>query len=259
MSSIERYCPSPRITNCSSPRSMYPPPTFTLLRSSALSTCPSVSRCAASRSGASTTWYWRFAPPKALISIARHAAQARRDLPVEHGAKLHRRVPVASQHELVDLSDPVNGGHLGPAELPGNIRFDAAQALRHQLPREPHVYPVFEDHRHRRDALARDRPDLRETREPVEPELDRPGDVLLHLFGREALRVGEHLHLRVGDVGHHVDGQRAHRDGGGEHHHRRNHQHGDTKADRESDDGVEHVAKPRSGVVVVVVTAAARS
>ncbi len=80
-------------------------------------------------------------------------------------------------------------------------------ALVDQLPREVDIGAVLEDHRNLRQAVARQRARLLQTRQAGHDGFDRIGDALFGLQRRVAGRGGVDLHLHVGDIGHGVDWQ----------------------------------------------------
>ena len=105
------------------------------------------------------------------------AAELRDDLPVEQRAQLHRRVVVGADDELVDLAEA--GRHrreLGLRRGRRQLLLDAAQALEHELAREPEVGPVVEDDGHRREPASRDAAELDHAGHAVERVLDGNGD-----------------------------------------------------------------------------------
>ncbi len=150
------------------------------------------------------------------LDHAGDAAELGHDLPVEQRAELHRRVVIGADDELVDLAEP--GGHRRELGLLGGGRelgLDAAQALEHELPREPHVGRVVEDHGDGREPAARGAADLHAPGDAVERVLDRRRHGALDLQRREPARAGEDRDLDGGDVGERVDGERARGPGAG--------------------------------------------
>ena len=99
------------------------------------------------------------------------------------------------------------------------------EALVDELAGEVDVRAVLEDDRDLRQAVARERARVVESRQAGHRGLDREGDALLDFERRVAGRLGVDLHLDVGDVRHGVDRQalvvvdaeRGHAEHGGEH------------------------------------------
>lgn len=179
------------------------------------------------------------------LDHAGHLAQARRDVPLERRSQLRRRVSIGAEDELVDLAQAGRERReLRRAGGRRQVRLDLAQALDDELPREPHVGAVAEHERHGREAAARRRAHLLEVRQAVEPHLDGQRHEALDLFGREARCVREHRDLRVGHVGHGVDGQPRHDERARDQDAEREHEDDRALLDGEADDSFEHLSAP---------------
>ena len=170
------------------------------------------------------------------------ALELRRDDPVLHGAQVGRLVGLADEviafgrdvaavglqaglavavtdliqlavldgpHE--DVAEP--GGdrpHLGVHAL-GQVFLRGPQPLGDLLAREVDVGLFSEDGRDLGEAVAAERAGIFEAGDAGERGLDREGDLLLDLIGRERRGDDVDLHLVVGDVGNGVDRQLAQR------------------------------------------------
>ena len=149
------------------------------------------------------------------LDDAGHRAQLVGDHPVEQRAQLHRRVLRRLQVELVDLAEARrHRRQLGAAVAGGDVGLGQLEALGDQLAREPDVGVVVEHDGDRGDRGAADRADLGHAGQTVHRRLDGIGEVLLDLDGREPRGAGEDGDLRVGDVGHGIDGETAQREAG---------------------------------------------
>src|SRR5699024_3685323 len=91
----------------------------------------------------------------------------------------------------------------------GQLGTNLLQTLGHLLAGEVQVRAFLETYRHLRQAVTRDRTRELQVLEPGHVDFDGPGDALLHLQRRIALRSGVDLHLYRGDVRAGVDGQLA--------------------------------------------------
>jgi hypothetical protein len=150
-----------------------------------------------------------FSTERVHLDDPRHRAERRTNLPIEQLLELHQRQVITADDELKDFAEP--GGDRPEPWLPVLRRhrlLRLAHALRHQLSREVQIGRVVEDDRHHREAVFRERTNLRGARDPGHGALDRDGDVLFDFERRERRRRGDDLHLDVGDVRHGVDGER---------------------------------------------------
>ena len=105
------------------------------------------SRCAWSRARSTTTWNCLSSPPMVLTSTTPGTPRSLgHDLPVEQGAELHRRVVVrcARRTGRSRRARCETGASSGVAAPRRKLLVDAAQALEHELAREPDVGAVVE-------------------------------------------------------------------------------------------------------------------
>nr|WP_293270617.1 hypothetical protein [Nannocystis sp.] len=185
-----------------------------------------------------------------LLEVATHgvdlddagdAAQARDDLPVEHGAQLLARVDRGADDELVDLAEA--GGERGDLrrrDVGREVPLGLQHALEDQLAGEPRVGAVLKDDRDRGDVGAGHRAQLDHPGHAVEGVLHREGDVAFDLQGGQTGRVGEDRDLDARDVGDGVDGERASREHAACEEHPEQREHHVTQADGEVDQRGEH-------------------
>ena len=183
------------------------------------------------------------------LGDAGHGAQLRLDDPVLDFAQVGRRVGRAvgllgaglgAHRPHVDLAQAGGNGPQGRGDARRQALGGLLHALVDELAREVDVGAFLEDHRHLRQAVARDRARLLQPRQPGHRRLHRVGDALLDLERRVAGRGGVDLHLHVGDVGHRVDGQ-AQGVVGAERGHAEHRQHHEpAMVDRKTNQFVEH-------------------
>ena len=165
---------------------------------------------------------------------ARDIAQLRLDDPVLDFAQVRRRVrrAIGLFRALLRFHRP----QVDFAEARGNgahLRRDAGwqtflgflQAFVDHLAGKIDVRAILEDHRHLRQAIARQRARLFQIRQAGHGRLDGERHALLGFQRRIAGGLGIDLHLHIGDVGHGVDGQlliavdaQAGHGGDGQHH-----------------------------------------
>jgi hypothetical protein len=185
-----------------------------------------------------------------LLEVATHgvdlddagdAAQARDDLPVEHGAQLLAGVDRRADDELVDLAEA--GGERGDlrrGDVGGQVVLGLQHALEDQLAGKPRVGAVGEDDRDRGDVGAGHRAQLDHAGHAVEGVLHREGDVALDLEGGQAGGVGEDGDLDARDVGDGVDGEGARRDDAADEEHPEQREHHEAQTNGEVDQRAEH-------------------
>jgi len=142
------------------------------------------------------------------LDHAGHSAQLGNEIPLQHAAQLHGGVPVAVEHELVDLAEPRGYGcKLWTAKFDGNIGLQLAKTFGDELAGKPDIHRIVEDHRDGAEPRSGGASELAELGQSVEPHFHGECDEALHLFGAEARRVREHGDLHVGDVRHRIDGK----------------------------------------------------
>ncbi len=176
------------------------------------------------------------------LGDARDALQLRPDDPILDGAEIAREVAIAPQQLTFgraiaaiglparfagagrgvhparmgvldrphhDLPEAGRDRPHGRARAGGKPIVGRRQAFRDLLAREIDVDAIGEDRRHLREAVARERPRVLQTRNPGERGFDRERHLLLDLDRAECGRRRVDLHLAIGDVGHGVDRQVA--------------------------------------------------
>ena len=162
-------------------------------------------------------WIWRAKPPIVLTSVTpgvlRNCGRTTQSCRVRRSVAVHgvpsgfTRIRLGLDRVHEDLAQA--GGdraHLR-LEARGQLRLDLLQAFAHLLAREVQVGAVLEHHGHLRQAVARDRTRVVQSRQAGHRGLDREGDALLGFQRRIAGRLGVDLHLDIGDVGRGVDRQ----------------------------------------------------
>eukprot|EP01022_Parablepharisma_sp_SALTPOND_P027440 TRINITY_DN665_c0_g9_i1.p1 TRINITY_DN665_c0_g9~~TRINITY_DN665_c0_g9_i1.p1 ORF type:complete len:1867 (+),score=739.92 TRINITY_DN665_c0_g9_i1:18974-24574(+) len=150
------------------------------------------------------------------LGHARHQAQLRLDDPVLDLAQVAGVIGcaigfagvLAGFHgPQVDLAQAGGDRSHGRIDATRQLAPGLLQAFVDQLAGEVDVGAILEDHRHLRQAVARQRADLFQLGQARHGRLQRIADALLGFLRRVAGGGGVDLDLHVGNVGHGVDGQ----------------------------------------------------
>ena len=137
------------------------------------------------------------------LGDAGHGLEVELDQPVLDRAQLLERVRSGGVLEVVEEDQTHSGRdrpHLRIAEALGDLLARLLQALADELASEVDVDVILEVDVDHGEAEVGDRADVVDAGQPGHGDLDREGDVLLDLLGRQALGHREDLH----QIGRHV-------------------------------------------------------
>ena len=140
--------------------------------------------------------------PRVDLDHSRDGAKDGRHTKLDELQKLRGRACRRAHREVIDFAEaPSDWAQCGRLDAWWHASRHAEQSFLHELPRAKDVYIVFEDDRHRRQAIARDAPLVARARKTAEGHLDGSSDQALDLFRGETLGAGEHDYLLPGHVG----------------------------------------------------------
>ncbi len=164
-----------------------------------------------------------FPPDGNDLGDARQSEQLRPQHEVRHLTHVHRgNGAIAGQHDQHDFAH--DGGHGPHLRVDGarQLLADEGETLGHELASAIDVHAPIKFDVHDGEADAGYRPYADNARHAVHGGLDREGDELLHLLGREALCLREDIDVWPIEIREHIDGDtRQHERAIGDQHDRR--------------------------------------